>query len=145
MIKTNSTLGSRDEVDVKFYTRQNGNYKSFAGGISILFAYNRLEYWLYGCSASWKEFYTPPPTVIDKVWNITIVRTSGITVIIHCNGQEVLNTTVSVDTCYYSTSLWKWNRNVKWIKFMSDSASDYYSQGTIIEGNKTDSQILDFI
>ena len=93
-ITTNSTLGSRDVVVVKFYTSQGVS----TGGI-ILYFYPTPLYRITFCSTVWNYFPTNLPPDNDKVWRVTLTRTSGIRLVIHCNEEEVLNTMISDSTC----------------------------------------------
>jgi hypothetical protein len=84
------------------------------------------QYRLYRCVDSWRNFPTNLPTTSNKVWRITLTRTSGIRLFIHCNGVEVLNYLISSSTC--SSSYWTyWHPNVKRLYINSgDTASDSY-------------------
>ncbi|KAL5263940.1 hypothetical protein ACHWQZ_G005132 [Mnemiopsis leidyi] len=130
-IKTNSTLGCRDEVYVYFYNSQ-GEY---AGAVWISFT-STPQYGLGWCS-SFTNFTSNLPAAVDKVWRISLTRTSGIRLQIHCNDVEVVNTLLSDDTCY---SYWReyWSRDVEKIAFPEyDTASDYYRLYQQGEGNWT--------
>ncbi|KAL5249732.1 hypothetical protein ACHWQZ_G018528 [Mnemiopsis leidyi] len=134
-IKTNSTLGSGDEVWVYFYTTQ----REYVGGVWIDFS-PTTQYYLYGCSFPVNNFPTNLPVEVNKVWRITVDKTAGIRVKIHCNGVEVLNVLLS-DTC--SNIVWReyWSRDVELIEFSSyyDTASNYYRAGqTDCPGLKTE-------
>ncbi|XP_063682557.1 uncharacterized protein LOC134817350 [Bolinopsis microptera] len=122
-IKTDSILGSRDTVLVWFYT-SSGDY---VGGASIRFS-SSPQYWISRCSSSgYTNFPTTLPSAKDKDWRMTLTRTSGIRLVIHCNEEEVLNILISDSTC--SNSAWNqtWSRNIKKIMFSSqDTASNYY-------------------
>ncbi|KAL5263951.1 hypothetical protein ACHWQZ_G005142 [Mnemiopsis leidyi] len=121
-IKTNSTLGSGDEVEVYFYNSQG----EVAGRVWIYFS-STPQYLLYWCSSS-TNFTSNLPAAVDKVWRISLNRTSGIRLQIHCNDVEVLNFLLSDDTCL-NYSYWRkyWSRDVEKIAFSAgDAASDYY-------------------
>ena len=122
-IKTDSELGSEEEVDVEFYSSE----VQAAGGIRIRFK-DTLEYYLGWCSNSYKVFPITPPTTRDKVWKITLDKTAGIRKIIHCNEVEVLNVLLSDDECDDSSWSSYWSGTVNEILFNKrlDSASDYY-------------------
>ena len=120
-IRTNSVLGSNDVVDVVLYSAE-GEY---AGTVALYFT-STLQYHIGWCS-TWTNLPVTPPSATDKVWRITLTRTAGVRLVIHCNDVEVLNTLLSQATC--SDSRWStaWNRDVAKIKFYKhDTASDYY-------------------
>ena len=120
-IRTNSVLGSNDRVDVYFYSAEG----ELAGRVILRFA-STLQYWLDWCSTSWTNLPVTPPSATDKVWRITLTRTAGVRLVIHCNDVEVLNTLLSEATCRSGWSTY-WNRDVTKIRFYSpDTASDYY-------------------
>ena len=120
-IRTNSVLGSNDMVNVYFYSAK-GEY---AGAVSLRFTYT-LQYDLGWCR-SWTTLPVTPPSATDKVWRISLTRTAGVRLVIHCNDVEVLNTLLSQATCSYSGWSTYWNRDVTKIMFLpSDKASDYY-------------------
>ena len=121
-ITTNSTLVSNDVVFVLFYT-SNGDY---AGGLYLYF-YSTPVYKIEYCSSDHTNFPTNLPSDNDKVWRVTLTRTSGIRLVVHCNEVEVLNTLMSHSTCGDSRWSTYWSREVAKIKFLSyDTASDYY-------------------
>ena len=109
-------------VDVRFYNSQ-GNY---AGGVGIYFS-STPKYYLYWCNF-YTSFPSTLPTAVDKVWRISLTKTSDITLQIHCNNVEVVNFLLSDDTCdYYSDWRDYWSRDVEKIVFTEyDTASDYY-------------------
>ena len=121
-IKTNSTLGSKDKVSVRFYTTQ----REGVGGVDIYFT-STTQYWLPYCSSSRKNFTSNLPREVDKIWSITLDKTAGIRLQIHCSGVEVVNILLSDNTC--NKSYWRkhWSRNVEIMYFFPyDTASDYY-------------------
>ena len=120
--RTNSVLGSVDQVIIYFYSA-GGN---IAGEVALRFT-STLQYSLNWCSTSWTILPVTPPSATDKVWRFTLTKTAGVRVVIHCNDVEVLNTLISQATC--SDSGWStvWSRDVAKIMFRSDdTASDYY-------------------
>ena len=123
-IKTDSTIGSGDEVWVEF-TSDN----SYVGEFGIYFS-STPQYYISFCM-SYTDFPVSLPSDVEKVWRITLNRNSGIRLLIHCNNVEVLNILMSDNTCYsYSSWSTYWNRNVERIWFHhSDTASDYYRAG----------------
>ena len=128
-IKTNSEVGSNEQVRLSFYTAQ----QYLAGGIYLYFS-SFLKFKLFGCSNSYTNFPTDLPSETDKVWTITLTRSSGKKrVVIHCNDKEVLNVVLSNTTC--SDSRWStyWSRDVEKIEFyISDKASDFYRTGEVL-------------
>ena len=129
-IRTKSEIGSNEKVRVFFYNAQDEP----AGGVILIFS-SPPQYKLGWCSTSY-NFPTTLPSGTDKVWTITLTRSSGVTpsVVIHCNNKEVLNVVLSDSECY-SISNWRdyWSRNVEKIKFDSyDTASDYYRPGKVM-------------
>ena len=125
-IKTNSTLGSKDKVFVWFFTTQ----REEAGAVGISFS-STPKYYLTYCSTYRTNFPSNLPGEVDKIWRITLDKTAGIRVKIHCNGVEVLNVLISDNTCSYSNWRKYWSRDVEYIFFESswDSVSDYYRVG----------------
>ena len=121
-IKTDSTLGSDDEVYVQFYTSQG----DWAGALALYFT-STPRYFIGRCSTGPANFPTNLPSDNDKVWRVTLTRTSGIRLVVHCNEEEVLNILMSDSTCGDSRWSTYWSREVAKIKFHSgDTASDYY-------------------
>ena len=122
VIKTDSTLGSRNKVDVEFYTSQ-GNW---AGDLYLDFN-STPQYFIWPCNWYYANFPTNLPYDNDKVWRITLTRTSGIRLVVHCNEVEVINYLISDSTCGDNDWSTYWSREVAKIKFYSgDTASDYY-------------------
>ena len=120
-ITTDSTLGSDDKVYVMFYTSQ-GDY---VGSLRLYFT-SPPQYYIGFCKSS-TNFPTNLPPDNDKVWRVTLTRTSGIRLVIHCNEEEVLNILMSDSSCGDSRWSKSWSREVAKIKFPSyDTASDYY-------------------
>ena len=108
---------------VQFYTTSGDT----AGGIYLKFN-TALQYQLYYC-ISYTDLPTTPPSSVNKIWRITLSKTSGIKLKITCNGVEVLNLVLS-DTCSIRGWNTHWNRDVGKIKFASsDSATDEYRPG----------------
>ena len=123
-IKTDSKLGSGDDVYVSFHTTRGER----AGGLEISFYSTR--YWLDYCN-SWTNFPSNLPSEVEKIWRITLDKTAGIRLQIHCNGVEVLNVLMSDNTCSYSDWRYYWSKDVENIYFhpSHDTASDYYRTG----------------
>ncbi|KAL5248076.1 hypothetical protein ACHWQZ_G017302 [Mnemiopsis leidyi] len=132
-IKTDSAVGSGDKVFVLFYTSQ-GDY---AGGVYLRFT-STLQFCIYRCCTTWTNFPTNPPADVNKVWRISVTKTSGIRLQIHCNDVEVLNILISDTIC--SSSDWStyWNRDIEKMYFTNDdTASDYYRPYPGCTGLKT--------
>ena len=125
-IKTDSTIGSGDQVRVNFYTSGG----SYVGHVGIYFA-SPPKYHIGYCTNSWTNFPVSLPTEVEKVWRITLNRNSGISLLIHCNNVEVLNFLMSDSTCIHSSWSTYWSRTVEKIWFHPDYdiASDYYRAG----------------
>ena len=120
-IKTDSALGSVDYVGVDFYTSQ-GDWV----GILYLSFSSTPTYRIWNCN-DWTNFPTNLPSDNDKVWRVTLTRTSGIRLVVHCNEVEVLNYLMSDATCGHSDWRTYWSGEVAKIEFNSeDTASDYY-------------------
>ena len=95
-----------------------------AGGVYMYFS-STPQYYLSYCSTT--NFTSNVPSEVDKVWRITLDKTAGIRLKIHCNGVEVVNVLISDNTC--DKSYWRkyWSRDVEIIYFYpSDNASDNY-------------------
>ncbi|XP_063686031.1 sushi, von Willebrand factor type A, EGF and pentraxin domain-containing protein 1-like [Bolinopsis microptera] len=121
-VKTNSVLGSDDQVAVWLYSAGG----EFAGAVGLWF-FSTPQCWVSWCGTFWINLPVNPPSPTDKVWRITLTRTAGVRLVIHCNEVEVLNILLSQSTCSGSDWSTYWNRDVTKIKFWSvDTASDYY-------------------
>ena len=120
-ITTDSTLGSDDKVLVWFYSSQG----DWVGALSLYFT-STPQYYIGFCSTARTNFPTNLPSDNDKVWRVTLTRTSGIRLVVHCNEEEVLNTLISDSTCGDSRWSTRWSREVAKIEFSGDTASDYY-------------------
>ena len=120
-IKTDSTLRSDDVMTVEFSTSQGKE----AGALELFFD-STHQYAIWYCSEL-TNFPTNLPSDNNKVWRVTLTRTSGIRLVVHCNEVEVLNTLMSDSTCGDSRWSTYWTGEVAKIKFLSyDTASDYY-------------------
>ena len=122
-IKTDSKLGSNDKVAVHLCTSQ----EYFAGAL-ILYFRSTPQYRIRYCNTDLTNFPTNLPPDNDKVWRVTLTRTSSIRLVVHCNEVEVLNYLISDTTCDDSNWSTNWSREVPKIRFSSlyDTASDYY-------------------
>ena len=122
-IKTNSSLGSDEYVWLHFHYAQ----IDYAGGFQIKFSV-KPRHEISGCTP-WTDFPTTLPSATEKRWRITLDKTAGFRVLVHCNGELVLNVLLSDEVCTESPSSWKryWSRSVTQIYFYyKDTASDYY-------------------
>ena len=121
-IKTDSSQGSDDKLEVEFFN-SDGDY---AGAVIVDFT-SPSQYQLRWCTTSRTNFPTALPAATDKVWRISLTRTSGIKLVIHCDEVQVLNVLMSDTTCGYGSWNHHWSRDIKQIRFRSfDTASDYY-------------------
>eukprot|EP00116_Pleurobrachia_bachei_P003169 sb/3463431/ len=121
-IKTNSTLGSNEEISVEMYK---------TGG--IIFSHvdvrftSPMQYYMAYCS-DWTDLPVQPPVEVNKIWTITKTETA---LIITCNGVEVLNLLFadsSISDCVPKLG----GDVVEEIAFRSgDTASDFYRAETI--------------
>ena len=121
-IRTDSEPGDGNQVVTQFFVP--GGVES--GGIRITFN-DPMEVRVSWCET---ELVTDPPGTREKVWKITLDRTQGIRITVHCNGVEVLNVVVSVTGCDGDDGwqgIWP-SKTVASINFhYTDDASDYYS------------------
>ena len=127
-IKTDTAQGINTHLIVWFTTSGDEDI----GGIWISFS--DLRYFIWYCSGPntghYSSFHTAPPGEINKTWKITLERSSGIRILIHCNDVEVLDLVMSDTTC--TNGAWKtyWSRDVGKMKFaINDGASDFYRPG----------------
>ena len=126
-LKTDSAAGSGEEGKVGLYTATG----AIVGGIMIKFS-SPPQYALWYC-VSWRNFHTLPPSDTEKVWKITIIRTSGIRLVILCNNVEVLNLLLANSEC--SNTKWPnyWGREVEKIEFPKTyTATDFYASQLLI-------------
>ena len=122
-IKTDSSLGSDEKVNMWFYAESG----IFVAGRLILHFTSPPQFTINSCTYE-TNFPIALPTDTNKVWRISLTRTSGIRLVIHCNEVEVLDYVLSDSTCSYRNWWDMWKREVKQIKFDKDedTASDYY-------------------
>ena len=113
LVKTDSADGSRDDIRVGLYTAE--NYR--VGEVNIAFSLTP-QYFLAGYSRERKNFPEKVPSERIKVWRITLTRTSGIRLVIHCNAVKVLDTSWETDSINEVEKIWFSS---------SDTASDFYS------------------
>merc|ERR1712176_1555403 len=82
-IRTNSLLGSGDQIKVRFLTEE-GNP---AGNLKIKFDDN-ASYFITDCMNKKKGFKLPSSEDGEYIWRVT--KADG-RIIVHCNGEEVIN------------------------------------------------------
>ena len=121
-IKTNSLLGSDEEVKFWFFT----SVGVWTGGGVTLHFKSTVMFYLPFCMGNFKDFPIELPTETDKVWRITLTKTSDIRLVIHCNNIEVLDILMS-NYCNDNRWITEWTTGGKMIRFGSgDKASDFY-------------------
>ena len=122
-IKTDSSLGSDETVEIYFHTSEG----SRAGGVTLYFTPSP-KYELHKCTDSMTDFSADLPTEKEKVWRISLTKTSGIGLVIHCNDEEVLDLLMSDSACSYNRWDNHWGKDVEKIRFDNDdTASDYFT------------------
>ena len=123
-IKTDSELGSDDQLRLLFYTSNGfsaGGFHAFFGSIP--------QYYLPDCYSSRTIFPSNLPVARVKIWRITLTKTSGIRLQIHCNNVEVLNILLSDTRCSKKGWSTYWKRDVGVVDFDTgalDTASVCY-------------------
>ena len=129
-IKTDSEVGSDDEIRVMFYDSQ----EDLIGGIFLYFT-SPAQYYISHCSSSHVDIPNLPSET-EKVWTITFTRTSDVvTLMVHCNEVEVFNVVISDTICKSGYATTHWSRKpASKISFLSDgskidTASDYFRKG----------------
>eukprot|EP00116_Pleurobrachia_bachei_P001031 sb/3461293/ len=118
-IKTDSTLGSVEQIYVRMY----GKEGSVIGVVAVYFS-SIVLYYIGYCTSSWPVLSVQPSTEIEKIWKITKTETA---IIISCNGVEVLNYLFA--NSGESQCVPKWGGDVvEEIEFSSnyDTASDFF-------------------
>ena len=121
-VKTDSELGSNEALSVRFFSPDG----EAAGGVDLRFS-TPVQYYLTKCKSSRTDLPTDPPSDRDKVWRISLDRSSGIKVVIHSNDVEVLRVTLSDTECDSGEWSGYWSKDVGKIQFdWGDSASDFY-------------------
>ena len=128
-IKTNSVLGRNEQIKVWFYTAEETNVEENIGGFYVNFK-STPEYWVYRCKG-YTNFPAALPFATEKIWRITVTKSSGVRLKVHCNDEEVLDLLLSESTCtedpYSSTWNSYWTQDMAKIRFYhSDTASDFF-------------------
>ena len=137
-LKTNSEFGSNEQVSLRFTSKN-----EMAGGVLITFSSPPQAKVKFCFQLT--DFLTSLPSEADKVWKITLSKTSDIRLFIHCNDVEVVNVQLSESVCN-SNSDWNtyWSRDVDRIVFLSsDTASDFYSTDPGISFSNVAVMIID--
>ena len=119
-IKTNSMLGSNDEVYLMFCNSE----EETVGALHIYF-HSTPQYRIGFCNLGKSNFPTVLPSATDKVWRVTLTRTSGIRLALRCNEVEVLNTLISGSTCGWNDWSPYWSRSIAKIQFRA-TAPEFY-------------------
>jgi hypothetical protein len=121
-IKTDSMIGSEDKMRIGLHNSHGNNPVGFYFKFT-----SPPQYLVWLCNSSYTNFPTNMPAAIDKIWRLTLTRTSGNRLVIHCNEKEVLNILMSDSTCSERNWSAYWTRKVTKIEFDSkDTASDFY-------------------
>ena len=112
-------MGSEDLLWVAFSAEEHTS----AGAIYVVFT-DPPRYWIGSCNTDWVNFTAPEEQV--RTWTITKTETS---VIVVCNGVEIVNYLLSESTRDNCVS--RWSRDAVKMKFISnnnsiDTASDEY-------------------
>ena len=120
-IMTASVVGSEDLLLVGFYTQDD----TYSGDMYVKFT-DPPQYWVGYCTDSWVTFTAPEEQV--RTWTITKTETS---VVLACNGVEIVNYLFSESTRDDCVSTW--SSNAVKMKFLSnsdgiDTASDKYRE-----------------
>ena len=126
-IRTDSLEGSGEKVRIGLRSNQGNGDQA---GYLIFHLKSPPKYHIGYCSisSSLGEFKTALPIEIDKIWRITLSRTSGNKrVVVHCNGIEVVNVVISETNCDDTRWSEYWNKDVAKIYFHpNDTASNQY-------------------
>ena len=120
-VKTDSLLGSDKKIRTTFFMEN-----IYAGGFVIKLSSPPL-YYLFWCidSPPYIKIPTDLPTATQRVWRITVDKSSGVRLKIHCNEEEVINRLISDQTCDPKVSK-KWSRDITKVEFESgDTASKF--------------------
>lgn len=100
----------------------------YIGGINLLFN-PVMKYRFRRCNGTYSTFPVEIPTTNNRVWIITLSRTSaGRGIVIHCNGVKVLNVVLSNSTCNVTTWSENWSHDVAKFTFPNkeDTALQFY-------------------
>ncbi|KAL5254009.1 hypothetical protein ACHWQZ_G013690 [Mnemiopsis leidyi] len=124
---TDSVVGNDVQVIVWFY---NGLEKIEQVGAVYIYLSSPPQYLLRHCMSFLARANFPtalPSHETEKIWKITLTRTSGIRLVIRCNDVDVLNVILSDSTCSDDNWSTRWSKEVEKIQFNSyDTASDFF-------------------
>ena len=126
-IKTNNNSAHADEeLNVRFYRYSQIGYQP-AGGVAITVSSTPM-YFIYMCSY-WADLQTTLPTAAENMWKITKDGSSGIRLLIHCNGVLVLDFQLSDQTCTdsrFRNGIWNtyWSKDVTALEFYQSQNTD---------------------
>ena len=126
LLQIKPKAGNEDhQIRVYFRTAEENK----AGGFR-LYLTSPPRYFLSYCASA--EFPVDLPSDPDKIWTVTLTRSSVIRIKIRCNYKEVLNVVLSDTLCGSNdwSSVWT-SGTVKKIVFSSkyDTASEFYRPG----------------
>ena len=125
-IKTNSALGSEDEIRLYFLSAD-GNR---SGAIVIRFS-QKIEYTIARCLKSFHGIQEVSPNVTDNIWKVTLNKTTDIQLQIHCNNVKTIDMVISDETCGRSEWRTFWSMVTEKIRFQAnDTASVFYRYGS---------------
>ena len=121
-IKTESTLGSGEQVYLKVWSESGGLSQS----ISVKFA-SSVQYFILYCASGHVDLPVQPPVAVNKIWKFTKTTSA---LIITCNNVEVLNYQYTDSPYNGCNSRWAIDVDVEQIEFTtSDTASEFYFVG----------------
>ena len=128
-MKTNITLDNNEFLAVRFFeysplTRSHQYESFYAGGFEIIFS-PTPQYYLQLCTNAWLDFLTTLPSATKKIWKITLDKSSGIRVKVHCNGVLVVDFSVSRENCSYPKWQMWWMNDVTDIWFFTNTRAFY--------------------
>ena len=131
-LKTDSLVGSDEKVEV--YFSASASTSGAARGFKIYFTSSPFFY-LYNCMVDSDlnfvermEFSTALPSAVEKIWRISLSKTSGYQLIIECNKVEVLNMLLSNCNHPSASDIYRSDSKFTGIFFPPpDTASDFYS------------------
>lgn len=130
-LKTNSVVGSGEKTVIWFYDMD----YNYGAGIAIKFYSSSsmtVKYTLTDCRRYYTNFPVILPREREKHW---VIEKRGFRIVIYCNGEQVLDMTVSSEACdnpkHKDTWNTLWNRQASNIFFSSsrNSASDSFYIG----------------